>query len=133
MDWNDPRSAATKEADEQRRARLSEHRTQREASWEDLVRSVRDRAQAHNAVIDSDEQGGADRAGERMSEEPPEDEKAGWEAEWAWVGAEEKAEERRPDWGQSPVEVVWWRDDEHLRDFENRIYDMGFVPSGPGF
>ncbi|WRT64911.1 uncharacterized protein IL334_001850 [Kwoniella shivajii] len=38
-----------------------------------------------------------------------------------------------PDWEQSPIEVVQWNDDEHLRDFERKIYDLGFKPSGPGF
>ncbi|WWC59407.1 uncharacterized protein I303_101962 [Kwoniella dejecticola CBS 10117] len=38
-----------------------------------------------------------------------------------------------PDWEQSPIEVVQWRDDEHLKDFESKIYDLGFKPSGPGF
>ncbi|WWC67796.1 uncharacterized protein I206_101709 [Kwoniella pini CBS 10737] len=38
-----------------------------------------------------------------------------------------------PDWEQSPIEVVQWRDDEHLKDFERKIYDLGFKPSGPGF
>jgi hypothetical protein len=39
----------------------------------------------------------------------------------------------RPDYTSSPVEVVWWRDDEHLKTFEKTIYDFGFKPSGPGF
>ncbi|WVR04521.1 hypothetical protein IAU60_001525 [Kwoniella sp. DSM 27419] len=38
-----------------------------------------------------------------------------------------------PDWGQSPIEVVHWRNDPHLRDFEKTIYDLGFKPGGPGF
>ncbi|WVW78612.1 hypothetical protein I302_100571 [Kwoniella bestiolae CBS 10118] len=38
-----------------------------------------------------------------------------------------------PDWEQSPIEVVQWRDDVHLADFESKIYDLGFKPSGPGF
>ncbi|WVQ97918.1 hypothetical protein IAU59_005035 [Kwoniella sp. CBS 9459] len=38
-----------------------------------------------------------------------------------------------PDWSSSPIEVVHWRDDEHLRDFEKNIYDLGFKPGGPGF
>ncbi|KIR96527.1 hypothetical protein L804_06006 [Cryptococcus deuterogattii 2001/935-1] len=44
-----------------------------------------------------------------------------------WVGVVE------PDWNQSPIEVVHWRDDEHLKSFENTIYDFGFKPSGKGF
>lgn len=39
----------------------------------------------------------------------------------------------QPDWGQSPLEVAYWGDDENLRDFESKIYDLGFIPSGPGF
>ncbi|KAK6903885.1 hypothetical protein I203_107395 [Kwoniella mangroviensis CBS 8507] len=38
-----------------------------------------------------------------------------------------------PDWEQSPIEVVQWRDDVNLVDFERKIYDLGFKPSGPGF
>jgi hypothetical protein len=29
--------------------------------------------------------------------------------------------------------VVKWKDDEHLKEFEKRLYDFGFKPSGPGF
>ncbi|KAK1926445.1 mannosyltransferase putative-domain-containing protein [Papiliotrema laurentii] len=39
----------------------------------------------------------------------------------------------RPDWTQSPIEVVWWRDDPALSTFEKTIYDLGFKPNGPGF
>ncbi|OCF42356.1 hypothetical protein I317_03860 [Kwoniella heveanensis CBS 569] len=38
-----------------------------------------------------------------------------------------------PDWGSNPIEVVQWRDDENLKDFEKNIYDLGFKPGGPGF
>ncbi|ODN80348.1 hypothetical protein L202_02608 [Cryptococcus amylolentus CBS 6039] len=38
-----------------------------------------------------------------------------------------------PDWRQSPIEVVQWADDEHLKTFEKTLYDFGFKPSGPGF
>ncbi|OXB37179.1 hypothetical protein LQV05_003825 [Cryptococcus neoformans] len=44
-----------------------------------------------------------------------------------WVGVVE------PDWSQSPIEIVHWRDDEHLKSFEKTIYDFGFKPSGKGF
>lgn len=44
-----------------------------------------------------------------------------------WVGVVE------PDWSQSPIEIVHWRDDEHLKSFEKAIYDFGFKPSGKGF
>ncbi|WWC87046.1 uncharacterized protein L201_001931 [Kwoniella dendrophila CBS 6074] len=54
-------------------------------------------------------------------------------------GESEEEEEKEfegiiyPDWEQSPIEVVQWRDDPHLSDFEQKIYDLGFKPSGPGF
>lgn len=39
----------------------------------------------------------------------------------------------RPDWTQSPLEVVSWDNDPHLRSFENTIFDYGFRPNGQGF
>ncbi|KAL7416020.1 mannosyltransferase putative-domain-containing protein [Mrakia frigida] len=38
-------------------------------------------------------------------------------------------------WGEleTNFEIAQWGDDPLLRDFENQIYDLGFVPSGQGF
>lgn len=30
-----------------------------------------------------------------------------------------------PDWKDSPLETIWWRDVDDLRDFEKEMYDMG--------
>ncbi|KAL7418723.1 hypothetical protein Q5752_006406 [Cryptotrichosporon argae] len=46
---------------------------------------------------------------------------------------EELAEPVLPDWEASPLEIVQWGNDPHLQDFERKIYDFGFKPSGPGF
>ncbi|ORY27091.1 mannosyltransferase putative-domain-containing protein [Naematelia encephala] len=52
-----------------------------------------------------------------------------------WIQARREADGRNivPDWNKSPLEVVQWRDDEHLKDFEGQLYSLGFKPSGPGF
>ncbi|ODN86310.1 hypothetical protein L198_07328 [Cryptococcus wingfieldii CBS 7118] len=70
--------------------------------------------------------------------------KDGEHAEGAEAGGEEEKKKKQeeeplwegvvyPDWRQSPIEVVQWRDDEHLKTFEKTLYDFGFKPSGPGF
>ncbi|TXT06091.1 hypothetical protein VHUM_03564 [Vanrija humicola] len=37
-----------------------------------------------------------------------------------------------PDWS-SPLETWGWENDADLRNFENKIYSLGFVPNGNGF
>ncbi|KAK4688144.1 alpha 1,2-mannosyltransferase, partial [Tremellales sp. Uapishka_1] len=67
--------------------------------------------------------------------------KSVWEAEVARAAESGEAEPPQPehvepvypDWEKSPIEVVQWRDDQHLVNFESKIYDLGFKPSGPGF
>ncbi|KAF8494303.1 mannosyltransferase putative-domain-containing protein [Gautieria morchelliformis] len=37
------------------------------------------------------------------------------------------------NWDASPLEVVNWGDDDRLARFEDRVYDLGFIPNGKGF
>jgi len=37
------------------------------------------------------------------------------------------------DWGISPLEVAQWGEDDRLKDFEDRVYNEGFIPSASGF
>jgi len=37
------------------------------------------------------------------------------------------------DWETPPLEVVQWGDDDRLRGFEDKVYDLGFQPNGKGF
>jgi alpha 1,2-mannosyltransferase len=36
-------------------------------------------------------------------------------------------------WDHDPLEIVQWVDDERLREFENNVYEQGFIPNGAGF
>lgn len=31
------------------------------------------------------------------------------------------------------LQVVQWSEDDRLSQLENRVYDLGFMPNGPGF
>lgn len=112
FDYVDPRPEERKEEDEDYKIIRNQEKQRKEAIWQEKV----DRAQ--NQGLEAP-----------VRPEEPEDSPV------------------RPDWEQSPVEVspsrrccgradkqlVWWRDDPHLQDFETVIYDLGFKPSGPGF
>jgi len=37
------------------------------------------------------------------------------------------------DWGISPLEIAQWGEDDRLKNFEDRVYNEGFIPSASGF
>ncbi|TYJ56265.1 hypothetical protein B9479_002950 [Cryptococcus floricola] len=81
-----------------------------------VARATKDESHAEGAETD------VEHAKEKEKQEGEEEEE-----EPLWEGVV------YPDWRQSPIEVVQWRDDEHLKTFEKTLYDFGFKPSGPGF
>ncbi|KAK8846871.1 hypothetical protein IAR55_005961 [Kwoniella newhampshirensis] len=124
LDYVDPRPKSRREEDAQRKAMLDKERG-REAAAQDELRNQEalEKRQESEAVSQSTKTNHGE--GQHIDLEQAGSQEG--EEEIEWVGVIE------PDWSQSPIEIVQWRDDEHLRDFERQLYDTGFKPSGPGF
>ncbi|WVQ74113.1 hypothetical protein IAR50_003703 [Cryptococcus sp. DSM 104548] len=121
LEYIDPRPQERQDEDnEEREAReaIAAAAAESESSAPEapVARATKD--ESHPESRSADAEDGEKKDGEGVQEEEEEEE---------WEGV------IYPDWKQSPIEVVQWRDDEHLKTFEKTLYDFGFKPSGPGF
>ncbi|GHJ88582.1 hypothetical protein NliqN6_4984 [Naganishia liquefaciens] len=113
LNYQDPRAEVVQKAEEAHRDSLREDRERLEREWEEEKRL-------------------ATEAGEPGPSKPKPLLLAEQREASHSIGNEEGGAVQ-PDWGDSPIEEIWWRDHPLLKDFEEAIYNLGFVPSGQGF
>ncbi|WWD22183.1 hypothetical protein CI109_106674 [Kwoniella shandongensis] len=117
LDYIDPRPKSRQEEDAERRAKLEAERA-----------AVEVEVEVEKNDNDDDEKDGIHPAHtQSQTTTRIEGQEEEVDVEEEWVGVIE------PDWSQSPIEIAQWGDDPHLKEFEGKLYDLGFKPSGPGF
>ncbi|KAJ9092567.1 hypothetical protein QFC21_006798 [Naganishia friedmannii] len=115
LNYQDPRPESVRKAEEAHRDSLRETRERLEREWEDEKRA----AQEAHPPLPEPRKSAALLAAEG--------------AEMTFEIGNEEGSGVQPNWDESPIEEVWWRDHPMLKDFEEAIYNLGFVPSGQGF